>query len=280
MEIKKIISVALGLSISVSSMANDFSYDANGNLIRDSQNHHYRYNADNQLIRVIVNGKAKSQMHYNAKGLRDGRKVNHEQLGLIYEDGNIVDAVEVKANKTSAYLKQDVRYVDDGMGETSQYLGHGNKNSTRLLLDANSTLQHTYNYSAYGNNRALQKRTSANDKGGVDHQYLIDQNPLTYDGEYQDSDTGLVYLRARFYNPDIMGFMQRDSYHLINRYNAFNNNPINNVDPNGHFSFSSLIPFYGAVTSAKNGNWGEFTANMVVNIASIAFATGVGVSIR
>ncbi|WP_151194397.1 RHS repeat-associated core domain-containing protein [Cysteiniphilum sp. JM-1] len=105
---------------------------------------------------------------------------------------------------------------------------------------------------------------------------LIDRNPLSYDGEYQDADTELVYLRARIYNPEMMSFIQRDSYHLINRYNAFDGNPVNNIDPNGHFSYSSLIPFYGAVTSAEKGNWGEFTANMFIDIASIAVTSAIG----
>ncbi|WP_151194395.1 RHS repeat-associated core domain-containing protein [Cysteiniphilum sp. JM-1] len=70
---------------------------------------------------------------------------------------------------------------------------------------------------------------------------LITHNPLTYDGEYQDHDSGLIYLRARFYNPKTMRFMQRDSYNLLNRYAFANSNPVNHIDPNGHSAFGHVV---------------------------------------
>jgi RHS repeat-associated protein len=36
-------------------------------------------------------------------------------------------------------------------------------------------------------------------------------NPLRYAGEYQDSESGCYYLRARYYDPRTQQFLTRDS---------------------------------------------------------------------
>ena len=44
----------------------------------------------------------------------------------------------------------------------------------------------------------------------------IDVNPFQYSSEYKDRESNLVYLRARYYSPDIQQFIQRDSANLLN----------------------------------------------------------------
>ena len=39
-----------------------------------------------------------------------------------------------------------------------------------------------------------------------------DDNPFHCCGEYYDKETGEVYLRARYYQPEKGGFLTRDSY--------------------------------------------------------------------
>jgi RHS repeat-associated protein len=59
--------------------------------------------------------------------------------------------------------------------------------------------------------------------------------PLGYDGQYTSSDTGLIYLRARVYDPATAQFLTVDPLAAITRapYIYTNDNPLNYFDPSG-----------------------------------------------
>jgi RHS repeat-associated protein len=67
--------------------------------------------------------------------------------------------------------------------------------SVRALTSQAGAVAATYAYDAYGNQTAS--------TGNV-------YNPLRYAGEYQDSQTGFYYLRARYYDPATAQFLTRD----------------------------------------------------------------------
>jgi RHS repeat-associated protein len=66
-------------------------------------------------------------------------------------------------------------------------------------------------------------------------------NPIRYAGEYFDEESGLYYLRARYYDPTIGRFISKDSYEgditnplSLNLYTYVENNPLIYIDPSGH----------------------------------------------
>ncbi|MFL5733780.1 MAG: RHS repeat-associated core domain-containing protein [Chloroflexia bacterium] len=56
-----------------------------------------------------------------------------------------------------------------------------------------------------------------------------------YAGQYTDSDSGLQYLRARYYDPATQQFLSRDPLEAQTgqAYGYANGNPVNVTDPSG-----------------------------------------------
>ena len=82
-------------------------------------------------------------------------------------------------------------------------------------------------------------------------------NPFAYNGEARD-DTGLDYLRARYYDSQGGTFLTEDSYPgedtdplSQNRYSYVQNNPVNYTDPSGHF-WNSIKKGWNYVKSGLN----------------------------
>ncbi len=93
------------------------------------------------------------------------------------------------------------------------------------VLDTFGNQIKSYDYDAFGKQ-----------KNSPDDIYRpgLDDNPFRYCGEYFDTETNLIYLRARYYNPDIQRFVAEDPIRDgFNWYVYANNNPVIFVDPLG-----------------------------------------------
>ncbi len=69
-----------------------------------------------------------------------------------------------------------------------------------------------------------------------------DDNPFRYAREYYDSETGNIYLRARYYVPGLGRFLTRDTYTgeeddplSLHLYTYCDNDGVNQIDPSGHW---------------------------------------------
>jgi RHS repeat-associated protein len=63
-------------------------------------------------------------------------------------------------------------------------------------------------------------------------------SPFLFHGQYFEYDTGLVYMRARHYDPGTGQFLQRDPEQYddsVNLYAGFGHNPLSRRDPEGVF---------------------------------------------
>jgi RHS repeat-associated protein len=100
------------------------------------------------------------------------------------------------------------------------YLHHDQQGSTRMLTSATGTTEATTTYDAYGNTTGATGNTTS---------------PLGYDGQYTNPDTGLIYLRARSYDPTTAQFLSTDPIEAITRapYGYTGDNPLNLLDPSG-----------------------------------------------
>ena len=90
-----------------------------------------------------------------------------------------------------------------------------------------------YKYDAWGNHEA--------EVASETYVALAEINPFRYRGYYYDSETGLYYLQTRYYDPEVVRFISRDSIEYadpeiicgLNLYAYCGNNPVMNVDPTG-----------------------------------------------
>ena len=107
-------------------------------------------------------------------------------------------------------------------------------------------LQCTYEYDAWGNHVIYDADGKVVD-GNSDNIGLI--NPIRYRGYYFDEETGLYYLKTRYYDPQVGRFMTIDGIEYLdpetinglNLYAYCNNNPVMNVDPYGNKWWKWLI---------------------------------------
>ncbi len=105
------------------------------------------------------------------------------------------------------------------MTGTVTYLHQDQAGSTRLLTGSSGTVTGKCTYSAYGTPTCEGTTTT----------------PLGYDGQYTSSDTGLIYLRNRVYDPTTAQFLSVDPLEIVTRapYTYASDNPLNVGDPSG-----------------------------------------------
>ncbi|TPG03898.1 RHS repeat-associated core domain-containing protein [Rhodanobacter glycinis] len=99
--------------------------------------------------------------------------------------------------------------------------------------DASGNITARFDYAPYGT--AVASMSPAPDGPG-------------YTGHVNDPDTGLVYMQARYYDPEVGRFLSVDPVEVkagdgftFNRYIYGKSNPILNVDPNGQFPLPSML---------------------------------------
>ena len=110
--------------------------------------------------------------------------------------------------------------------------------SVTELTDSTDAVARTIVYDSYGR--------IAQDTGGVDQ-------PFTFTGRELDTESGLYFYRARYYDPATGRFLSEDPIGTqgrdVNLYRSVFNNPVNFVDPLG------LEGIYPIPLDGKNYNF-------------------------
>jgi len=93
-------------------------------------------------------------------------------------------------------------------------------------------------------------------------------NPLQYTEEQWDADAGLLYLRARWYDPGTGRFLTRDPFPGLaalpqtqHPYVYVGNNPVNLVDPGGEIAPILVAVGIGAAIGGAGGGVGYVLAH-------------------
>ena len=223
----------------ISQTANDttvnYTYDHRGNCIQESGSGKTVTMAYSVLGEMTEwsDGTLTQENLYDYNGQRIKRTEGSSTDYYFYENG-VVSVIEDSSSVTAAnLLTNEGGLVGSFRGETyHNYLKDGQASTTNLIKQ-DGTLAAAYDYSDFG-------ETTEITGSSLDNQ-------ICYTGGIYDKDTGLYYLNARYYNPEIGRFLSQDSYrgelddvdqwHL---YAYCANNPINYVDSSGHIA----LPIY------------------------------------
>ena len=277
--------------------ANDtYEYDAEGNLIRRTDNLSanyttYSFDNRNRLVQSVehdLNGEILSTSNFTYDLFdrlivreydADGPGPTTESvLFSVYDGPNVWSDYDDTGAVTSRYLYNDG--VDQIAARWSPQNGTGWYLSDRLgtvreILDSVGAIVNELVYDSYG--RIL---TQSNPEFG---------DRFTYTGREWDEALGLYYYRARFYDPAMGRFISQDPIGFssgdANLYRYVGNNPIDHVDPSGNLAVTECAVYKAATIALdllcpaiqnylkgeyKGKSWAEIGT---LNIVRVAFGT-------
>ncbi|MCQ4635525.1 DNRLRE domain-containing protein [Anaerovorax odorimutans] len=238
----------------------DYSYDRNGNQIgqtdhKTGETATLTYDAANRLSKyeakkdnaVVVT----QENRYNGNGQRIQKKetkgAESKTRNYYYQDGSVLYTSDQNGNLTSLNLMGTSGNViateRKGEGSPTWYLYNKDvRESTSSMINSAGELAAAYEYDEFGETTVR-----------AGEQF---DNEICYTGQVYDQGTGLYYYNARFYDPEDGRFLSQDTYrgeqdepdtwHL---YAYCANNPVNFVDPSGHFVWA--LPALGSITGSS-----------------------------
>ena len=221
---------------------NCFEYTSNNRL--NSHNGYYvSYDKDGNITSVVLNGSRKTLKYdstnklisagqnaytYNAENTRVKNLCGGIETTYVYDTNAKLSKL---LTKTTGGLTTKYVYGRGLIGEetasTFRTYHFDYRGSTVALTNINGLVTDTFEYDTYGK---LISRTGST-------KILFMYNGR--DGVVTD-DNGLIYMRARYYSPELRRFINSDIIAgeiteaiTLNRYAYANGNPVSNVDPLG-----------------------------------------------
>ncbi|PCR92839.1 type IV secretion protein Rhs [Pseudomonas fluorescens] len=209
-----------------------YDYDAFGNLSRERRGAgqklvtEYQYDCQHRLIGVSLPGGSTATYKYDAFGRRISKTVDGRTTEFLWEGERLI--VESGENRYRTYLYEPGTFrplaMLDGEGPAQAapfYYQLDHLGTPQELTAYSGEIMWSAKYRAYGNLAAL-------DVSEID-------NPLRFQGQYFDAETGLHYNRHRYYNPNSGRFLTPDPIKLAGGLNNYQYvpNPTGWVDPLG-----------------------------------------------
>ena len=244
------------------------TYDAEGNMLHgplDGEMADYTYDCRNRLIKVTT-AETTTEYRYDAEDVRTEEYITDEKSGNTYrkvyvtdrettysqlltetiQEKNSLGIYETTETKTYTYgigllseqsdsTKQTLYYHFDNLGSTTEITTEAGKLKYRFAYDTYGKLTGIYQ----GNTNMLTQNGQQKTVSEVLRETGI---RFLYNGEFgvQTDTNSLYYMRARYYNPVIRRFINRDivegtpaESQSLNRYAYAQGNPVNQLDPFG-----------------------------------------------
>ena len=209
-----------------------YSYDADGNMtggVLNGKPVALAYDPTSQLVSV-----GKDLYVYDAEEARVQATISGKTVRYVYDINSRLPSVLEETDTAGVIISRYVYGIglisrEDARGTASVY--HFDlQGNTLALTDISGAITDKYAYTLYG---ALV---------GSDGATL---NMFKFSGRSGviDDGNGLYYMRARYYSPELMRFVQQErvrggdlgSPQTLNRYAYVTGNPVNYIDPSGEW---------------------------------------------
>jgi RHS repeat-associated protein len=237
-----------------------YTYDDDGNVLTRSQSStglvwNYTWSSDNKLLSsssTFYGSPAKAtSFDYDALGRpvvkRDGS--GHAIRVTLYDGAAVLADLDASGNREAEYVYDEGTDRPYAMltGATTvtgvRYYAQDDMGNVNGQFQNSKTPTQTVTYGDWGLPEVTGDTT----------------NRLTWKGLSYDPDVGLIYVRARWYDPNIGRFVSEDPLGLqagINPYVFANNDPINGTDPSGmdEYLVCTIQHNYGYVNGAYTGD--------------------------
>ena len=242
-----------------------YTWDNSGNLLTKG-NQTFSWNAEGKLV-GWSNGTDTTVYSYNGDGVRVGYTVNGAETSYLQDlaAGMAVVLSETTGSQTTNFVIGNDVIAQSDLTGIGYFLTDG-LGSTRLLVDELGAVTGRYSYDAFGAERS---------------HYGVGQTNFTFAGEQIDKDTGLQYLRARYYNPIDGRFISVDPIpsnliepQKLNHYIYAINNPLRYIDPKGESIIGAAI--FAVTTFAIGVNvgvYGQALSDVLDNMAEMRAPT-------
>jgi RHS repeat-associated protein len=161
-------------------------------------------------------------MVYNGDGARVAKTIGAATTDYVLD---LASTLPVVISDTDALYLYGLDIIAEQLaGADRYYYVHDGLGSVRQVVDTSGQIATRYAYDPFGVPLA---------GNGV-------PNPYQFTGEAWDAGVELLYLRARYYQPETGRFVTKDPWAgdvwrpgTLNRYVYAGNNPVNRIDPTG-----------------------------------------------
>ena len=170
---------------------------------------------------------------YDVQGRKVSRTVGGTTEYYMYDGNQIVADVNASGNILRSYVWgvgiDNLLSFTDHTTTNIYYPIKDHQNTILALANESGDIVETYDYDAYG-------RTKVFSATGTQLTASAYGNRYTFQGREVDWATGLIYFRARWYNPVVGRWLSKDPIGIaggLNLYAFCGNNPVMFVDPDG-----------------------------------------------
>jgi RHS repeat-associated protein len=208
-----------GTAVAYDANGNTTSYDSDGAGLKGPRT--FIYDLENRPLAITRDG-VTTLFAYGP----DGERVSKSYAGTtIYYLGGEADITFNSVNPSgllSSPIHADIRRE----GTQTLYLIKDHLASNRLTIPQSAAALQSHAYGPNGNPRITNAATVPTGRGYINERF--------------DAETGLQYLHARYYDPELGRFLSPDWWNPwkegvdFNRYAYALNDPINMSDPSGH----------------------------------------------
>ena len=216
-----------------------YQYDTFGNMTEKKIGKHtkmaFSYDAEHQMktVEISKNGiKQSYQYAYDPFGRRISKTDSFNTTHFIWDGNRLLS--ETRGSQTKTYVYEQDGFVPVAQLDEQgiQYYHTDHLGTPRELTDTAGNITWEATYQTWGNTLKVSYQQVQSE---TENELAPAIQPLRFQGQYFDEETGLHYNRFRYFDPDIGRFISQDPIGINGGFNLYQYapSPAGWVDPLG-----------------------------------------------